>query len=191
MGLVITHNKISTKQDGADPSKVLPSDWNDEHNIEGDILEGPIDVNILKELVYLPQDVNTPIISGDEGKLFVAPDVGQIGSVNSMYVNIPAVSGASSGSHVLYIAAGTTNAGAMLQISSPYNQPITIEGLSVINGSSIPADEGSVAFCLSNLIFDHLIPLYLKYENNTNHTQSAARTYNVMYILEGEETASS
>ena len=48
---VITHNKVLIKQDGLDPSKVQPSNWNDDHYIN------------LPALVALFQPI-TPVLSG-------------------------------------------------------------------------------------------------------------------------------
>ena len=106
--------------------------------------------------------------------------------INSVYINIPAVSGATSGTHSLYIAASTTNAGYMVEVTSPYNQSISIQGLSVRSGTPIPVDTSAIATCLSNVMFDHDLTLYFKYINNTNHAQTAARVYNTMYVIQYE-----
>jgi hypothetical protein len=153
------------------------------------ILSAKFNVNINKDLVYLPQTLSTNIAAnGGLGLLYITPLVGNMGNVNSMYVQIPAVSGATSGTHILQIAAGTTNAGALVTITSPYNQNITIQGLAVTNGTPVPADVSAIATALSNVIFDNNLPLYFKYTNNTNAAQTGTRIYNTMYVLTGEET---
>ena len=93
------------------------------------ILNANLNVNINRNLIYLPQSVSSSVPVSGIGQLYITPPVGKLGTVNSMYVNIPAVSGATSGTHTLSIAAGTTNAGAMITITANYNQAIIIQGV--------------------------------------------------------------
>jgi hypothetical protein len=149
-------------------------------------------VDINKILIYLPQTISTSIAAtGGLGLIYIAPPTGKLCTVNSMYINIPAVSGATSGTHSLVIAAGTTNAGAMITITADYNHPIVIQGVSpagyyaLINVNT-PSDISAFVTALLNLMFNNELRLYFRYINNTDAAQTASRIYNVMYVTEGE-----
>ena len=149
-----------------------------------------VGVDVNKNLIYLPQTVSTSIPASGVGQIYIAPPSGKLGTVNSMYVNIPAVSGATSGTHYLSVSAGTTNAGAIIEISANYNQAIVIQGVSPVgSGTPIPNDVGAFVAGILNLLFDNGLPLYFKYTNNTNAAQSGNRIYNTMYVLEEENTS--
>lgn len=180
MAITVTHAKVSTKSDGSDPTEILPSDWNALHQILGY-------TGSEQELLEYDVSPTTSIAAnGSYNNVTITPNVGLIGYLNAIYANIPAVSGASSGSHTLVIMAGTNSNLAILYITAPYNTPIQVAGLSVTSGTPRPTTDTSIVNALTKFAFDNNLPLNVRYTNNTNAAQTNARTYNIQYILNPE-----
>jgi hypothetical protein len=110
-------------------------------------------VNINKQLQYLPQSIATSIAAGGFGTI-ITPPAGQIGRINSLYINVPANGG--SGSQDINIYVGVYNlASKILTVTSNYLSAITIQGLSGTSGTPVPASDIGVAFVLNEVRFDN------------------------------------
>jgi hypothetical protein len=59
---------------------------------------------------------------------------------------------------------------------------------SVTNRSPNPTSDSAIISALNKLEFNNTLPLTIRYTNNTNVEMAAARTYDVQYILESENT---
>lgn len=180
MAITVTHAKVSEKEDGSDPTEILPSDWNALHQILG------YTGSEQELLEYDTSPATSVAANGGYNTVTITPNVGLIGYLNAIYANIPAVSGASSGSHTLVIMAGTNSNLRTLYITAAYNVPIQIAGLSVTSGTPTPTTDTSIVNALTKFAFDNNLPLNVRYTNNTNVAQTNARTYNIQYILNPE-----
>ena len=152
--------------------------------------------------VELNVDVNQQIVENDQTssatvsntgtnyeEKTITPPSGQIGVINSLYINVVPVPGVSSDSHKITLYSGSFN-NKILEITSPYGNSLTIQGLSVVNGTPVPASDISVASILKRLRFSNSDPLVIRYTNNTSAPvtpgYSNPRTYDVQYVAIAE-----
>jgi len=144
-------------------------------------------ININQKLMRSTNNQTGSKAAGTNESIIITPPVGQIGRLNNLGIYIPQIGGAS-GYQSVTISVGSDDSARLLYVNAPYGSDnlIQIIGLGVVRGTPSPSTDAAIASVLKNLRFDSANPLLIKYYNNTNVTQSTARSYTVQYVLEGE-----
>lgn len=125
--------------------------------------------------------------NGGSTTVTVQPPAGEIWSVRDLLIRIPAVSGATSGSHVLVFRyGGTSSQYNRMFITSPYDTAIEVQGVSVLHGSVDEplTDRRDQMQYIRGLELSQSVPLVLLYQNITNAQQSATMTLRVTRRIE-------
>lgn len=130
--------------------------------------------------------------NGATDVITIDPGVGYMGRLLGVNFSSPAVSGAASGNQVINIGYDLISANSymhhpLLQVSSPYNNPLIVEGNTVNTGSVVGSTSSDFQTKLNNALFDHTTPLQMIYQNNTNVAQSAVRTGVVYWLKMAED----
>jgi hypothetical protein len=192
MTMEIYHSKVSTKADGSDPTKVLPSDWNQNHVLSGklgvDDIEDNLQVSPNRKSAFSANSITTTIPNGGNGITTITPPVGYILKIVGLAIAMPSVVGATGGNHSVTIYANNLGAyyGYYATIMNTYNASLHINGFNAVTYSTMsPTTEASFILSLQGAEFSNSNPLCILYANNTNVSTaaSAARIYNVQYVL--------
>lgn len=113
--------------------------------------------------------------SGSEAKFFYAP-AGFIVEVKAIFLDVPAVAGATSGSQT-FIVGYTDPTIDMMAGNNAYNNELrfTKNTWDVPGTTSTPSDVNAYARVLDKLVFDSTHPLLVNYFNSTNAAQAGQR----------------
>ena len=135
-----------------------------------------------KRIVHVSTQLSTQIDSGTFESTYLRCAEGAIATVKLIYVFVPAVTGATSGTHMISIATptpvGTCN--TILEISSAYDKTVnaSLWSISTPTGASIQSAEQWFAYISdNNLIFGPTSgdQLAISYRNNTDAPQTGNR----------------
>lgn len=109
---------------------------------------------------------------------------GYIAKFVTLFINIPAVSGATSGTHLIRLKLDTYN--QVLQVTAAYNQPIIVQRFELTSTATDrkPATDDLLGGNFAKLRFTNEIPIILDYVNNTDAAQSSTRV--ILFYIEEE-----
>lgn len=160
----------------------------DNHNALIQNLSSILKTSQQKQLMLFAQQYNTPIAAnGGYNNVIADPGVGFLARLNHLFISVPPVPNASSGTHSLTISLNNSGDTRLFKFTSNYNSPIYLYGSNLVSGTvEGTATPESIASTLRELIFNHNYQLNMYYENNTNQAQTSTRYYRVYYLKELE-----
>ena len=146
-----------------------------------------IDVNLNQKMGSSSNSVSSVIAAADSGQVTVTPPVGYLMQIKALYVKIPVVTGAASGTHILTIFGGGIGSGAAIaMLSGAYNTILAIAGFAPNGGTSFPVSETAFVNSILGAMFSNTNPLVFQYNNNANIStanNTTPRVYAVEYTL--------
>jgi hypothetical protein len=154
----------------------------------GNVLDSmPVTVNGRKVEVSASDYGQTlNVAAGGNANITVSPPVGQLWRIKSIYLYLPAPTGATSGSHQFLVGHSIAGSGYdLLFLSTAYNKTLMIRRNTIPTVDlADPFDAISQIKAITSLVATNTCPLSLYYTNQTNATQTGNLTLRIAREVE-------
>ena len=126
------------------------------------ILNNNLNVNTNSKLIETETLSSNTVGVGNMGAVDITPASGYKAKLKGLYINVPAISGTATGTHMVSIYIGDALM-YRINVTSPATQGITIEGLAVLLGTPIPSSDGAIVNVIKDAMFNNTLPLAIRY----------------------------
>lgn len=143
----------------------------------------------VKVPVPLVLDQTLNMTSGATKTVAITPPDGEIWRVKLLRIDVPAPSGATTGSHLLNLRyGGNATQYNILTAASLYGDPISISYNTIrtatASGGKLPADEMQQQQAILSLVLSSECPLIVQYQNSNDGTQTGTLTLRIVREVE-------